>query len=102
MLDTVLEISDLKTCFNTRDGMVTAVDGVSLSLERGMCLGVVGESGSGKSVTFASVMGLIKKPGFIAEGSIVFDGQELVGLDDTDYRALRGKEIAMTMQDALT
>ena len=102
MLDTVLEISDLKTCFDTRDGMVTAVDGVSLSLERGTCLGVVGESGSGKSVTFASVMGLIKKPGFIAEGSIVFDGQELVGLDDNDYRALRGKKIAMTMQDALT
>ena len=102
MLDTVLEIIDLKTCFNTRDGMVTAVDGVSLSLERGMCLGVVGESGSGKSVTFASVMGLIRKPGFIAEGSIVFDGQELVGLGDNDYRTLRGKKIAMTMQDALT
>lgn len=102
MLDTVLEISDLKTCFDTRDGMVTAVDGVSLSLERTKCLGVVGESGSGKSVTFASVMGLIKRPGFIAEGSIVFDGRELVGLGDSDYRALRGKEIAMTMQDALT
>lgn len=102
MLDTVLEIGDLKTCFDTRDGMVTAVDGVSLSLERTKCLGVVGESGSGKSVTFASVMGLIKKPGFIAEGSIVFDGRELVGLGDAEYRALRGKEIAMTMQDALT
>ena len=102
MSDTVLEISDLKTCFNTRDGMVTAVDGVSLSLERTKCLGVVGESGSGKSVTFASVMGLIKQPGFIAEGSILFDGRELVGLGDADYRALRGKEIAMTMQDALT
>jgi len=102
MSDKVLEIRNLKTCFDTRDGMVTAVDGVSLSLERTKCLGVVGESGSGKSVTFSSVMGLIRKPGFIAEGSIIFDGCELVGLDDTDYRALRGKEIAMTMQDALT
>jgi len=102
MPDTVLEISDLKTCFDTRDGMVTAVDGVSLALERTGCLGVVGESGSGKSVTFASVMGLIKPPGFIAEGSISFNGRQLVGLGDADYRALRGKEIAMTMQDALT
>ncbi|WP_206050344.1 ABC transporter ATP-binding protein [Oceaniglobus ichthyenteri] len=102
MRDTVLQISDLKTCFDTRDGMVTAVDGVSLSLNRGECLGVVGESGSGKSVTFASVMGLIKKPGFIANGSITFEKRELVGLDPTAYRKLRGKEIAMTMQDALT
>ena len=102
MADTVLNIRDLKTCFDTRDGMVTAVDGVSLSLERTKCLGVVGESGSGKSVTFASVMGLIKQPGFIAEGSISFEGRELVGLDGAEYRALRGKKIAMTMQDALT
>lgn len=102
MPDNVLEISNLKTCFETRDGLVTAVDGVSLSLERTKCLGVVGESGSGKSVTFASVMGLIKKPGFIAEGSIMFNGRELVGLGDAAYRSLRGREIAMTMQDALT
>jgi oligopeptide/dipeptide ABC transporter ATP-binding protein len=98
----VLEISNLKTCFDTRDGLVTAVDGVSLTVNSGECLGVVGESGSGKSVTFASVMGLIKPPGFIADGSIRFEGTELVGLDAGKYRKLRGKEIAMTMQDALT
>ena len=102
MKDTVLQIRDLKTCFDTRAGMVTAVDGVSLSLGRGECLGVVGESGSGKSVTFASVMGLVKNPGFIAKGSINFEGRELVGLDPKNYRKLRGKEIAMTMQDAQT
>ncbi|MDU8941811.1 ABC transporter ATP-binding protein [Ovoidimarina sediminis] len=102
MADTVLDITDLKTCFDTRDGMVTAVEGVSLSLARQESLGVVGESGSGKSVTFASVMGLIKPPGFIAAGSIRFNGRELVGLNPAEYRDLRGKEIAMTMQDALT
>jgi len=98
----VLEIENLKTCFDTRDGMVTAVDGVSLKVNQGECLGIVGESGSGKSVTFASVMGLVKKPGFIAEGEIRFEGRNLVGLDANEYRNLRGKEIAMTMQDALT
>ncbi len=98
----ILEIRDLKTCFQTRDGLVTAVDGVSLELASGECLGVVGESGSGKSVTFASVMGLIKTPGRIDAGSIRFQGRELVGLDAAAYRRLRGKDIAMTMQDALT
>ncbi len=98
----ILEIQDLKTCFQTRDGLVTAVDGVSLAVTPGECLGVVGESGSGKSVTFASVMGLIKTPGRIDAGSIRFQGRELVGLDGAAYRRLRGKDIAMTMQDALT
>jgi oligopeptide/dipeptide ABC transporter ATP-binding protein len=63
---------------------------------------VVGESGSGKSVTFASVMGLIRQPGWIDGGSILFEGRELAGLAEPAYQALRGKEIAMTMQDALT
>jgi oligopeptide/dipeptide ABC transporter ATP-binding protein len=100
--DTILEVSDLKTCFHTRHGLVTAVDGVSLEVASGECLGVVGESGSGKSVTFASVMGLIRKPGRIDGGSVRFQGRELVGLDAASYRSLRGKDIAMTMQDALT
>ena len=100
--EAILEVRDLKTCFQTRDGLVTAVDGVSLDVASGECLGVVGESGSGKSVTFASVMGLIKAPGRIDAGSIRFRGRELVGLAPADYRRLRGKDIAMTMQDALT
>jgi len=98
----ILEIRDLITRFATRQGIVTAVDGVSLTLAAGECLGVVGESGSGKSVTFASVMGLIRQPGWIDDGSILFEGRELVGLEEPAYRALRGKNIAMTMQDALT
>jgi len=98
----ILAIRELKTCFHTRGGVVTAVDGVSLEVAPGECLGVVGESGSGKSVTFASVMGLIKVPGRIDAGSIRFEGRELVGLDPAAYRRLRGRDIAMTMQDALT
>ena len=79
-----------------------AVDGVSLDVGSGECLGVVGESGSGKSVTFAAVMGLIRPPGRIEAGSIRFDGRELVGLDPRAWRALRGRDIAMTLQDATT
>ena len=98
----ILSISNLQTRFATRYGLVTAVDGVSIDVMPGECVGVVGESGSGKSVTFASVMGLVKKPGWIDGGSITFEGRELVGMSDRDYKSLRGKDIAMTMQDALT
>jgi oligopeptide/dipeptide ABC transporter ATP-binding protein len=98
----LLAVHDLRTCFNTRSGIVAAVDGVSLAINRGECVGVVGESGSGKSVTFASVMGLVRKPGWIDRGSIVFDGRELTRLAEKGYRELRGRDIAMTMQDALT
>ena len=98
----LLAVRDLRTCFRTRSGVVAAVDGVSLEVAPGECLGVVGESGSGKSVTFASVMGLVRQPGWIDRGSIVFSGRELVGLAEPAYRALRGRDLAMTMQDALT
>jgi oligopeptide/dipeptide ABC transporter ATP-binding protein len=98
----ILSIKNLQTRFATRYGLVTAVDGVSLDIMPGESVGIVGESGSGKSVTFASVMGLVKKPGWVDAGSIKFEGRELVGLDERGYRALRGKEIAMTLQDALT
>jgi oligopeptide/dipeptide ABC transporter ATP-binding protein len=98
----LLAVRDLRTCFRTRAGVVAAVDGVSLDVAPGECLGVVGESGSGKSVTFASVMGLVRPPGWIDRGSIVFDGRELTRLGEPALRALRGRDLAMTMQDALT
>jgi len=98
----LLSIRDLRTCFRTAQGVVTAVDGVSLEVRPGESLGVVGESGSGKSVTFASVMGLIRKPGWIDGGAILYRGQDLTLLSPAAMRALRGREIAMTMQDALT
>jgi peptide/nickel transport system ATP-binding protein/oligopeptide transport system ATP-binding protein len=88
--------------FDTRAGQVCAVDGVDMQVHRGECLGVVGESGSGKSVTFASVMGLVRPPGRIDCGEILFDGRDLRALSPREMRAVRGKDIAMTMQDALT
>lgn len=71
MNNPVLEVENLKTCFDTRDGMVTAVDGVSLKVNKGECLGIVGESGSGKSVTFGSVMGLVKNRALLPRGRSV-------------------------------
>ena len=98
----ILCIRGLRTQFQTQVGLVKAVDGVDIDVHAGECLGVVGESGSGKSVTFASVLGLIRAPGRIAAGSIRFEGRELVGLDRAAMRRIRGKEIAITLQDALT
>jgi peptide/nickel transport system ATP-binding protein/oligopeptide transport system ATP-binding protein len=98
----LLEVTSLRTEFATRAGLVRAVDGVSLQVRRGECLGVVGESGSGKSVTFTSVMGLVRSPGKVAAGTIFFDGRDLCQLSSEEMRAIRGRDIAMTMQDALT
>ncbi|MBS0125988.1 ABC transporter ATP-binding protein [Thetidibacter halocola] len=98
----LLEVSNLHTEFHARAGLVRAVDGVSLKVSRGECLGVVGESGSGKSVTFSSVMGLVRSPGQVTQGAIFFDGRNLRDLSREEMRAIRGRDIAMTMQDALT
>jgi oligopeptide/dipeptide ABC transporter ATP-binding protein len=98
----LLCVKGLRTVFDTRAGLVCAVDGVDVEVRRGECLGVVGESGSGKSVTFSSVMGLVRSPGRIDGGEITFDGRDLRKLSGREMRAVRGKEIAMTMQDALT
>ena len=98
----MLRVRGLRTTFRTRQGPVKAVDGVDLDVAYGECLGVVGESGSGKSVAFASIMGLVRPPGRIEGGSIVFEGRELTTLDPRAMRRLRGREIAMTFQDALT
>jgi peptide/nickel transport system ATP-binding protein len=76
----LLSIDNLKTHFFTKAGVVKSVDGVSFDLDRGEILGIVGESGSGKSVTGFSIMGLVDPPGRIVEGSIRFDGQDLVGM----------------------
>jgi peptide/nickel transport system ATP-binding protein len=97
----VLELEDLVTEFATRDGVLRAVNGVSLALERGEILGLVGESGSGKSVTGFSILGLIDPPGRIASGSVRFNGLELIGADDEALRRLRGRRIAMIFQDPM-
>ncbi len=95
----VLRVEGLKTHFNTRAGVVKAVDGVSFVLGRGEIVGLVGESGSGKTVTGFSLLGLVDPPGRIVEGSIRLNGQELVGLGQRELRRRRGREIAMIFQD---
>ena len=99
---TILSVNNLKTHFQTSDGLVKAVDGVSFALKKGETLGIVGESGSGKSVTSLSVMRLISEPGKIVGGEIVFDGVDITALPINDVRKLRGKRIAMILQDPMT
>ncbi|TMD59445.1 MAG: ABC transporter ATP-binding protein [Chloroflexi bacterium] len=99
----LLEVKALKTQFFTRDGVVHAVDDVSFELAVGETLGIVGESGCGKSVTALSLMRLIPNPpGRIVNGTILFEGQDVMKLDDDDVRALRGRKIAMIFQDPMT
>ena len=95
----LLEVRDLQTHFFTRAGVLKAVEGVSFGLDRGEILGLVGESGSGKSVTGFSLIGLVDPPGRIVGGSVRFEGRELVGLEASEMRKLRGKRIAMVFQD---
>ena len=100
---TILLVDDLKTYFNTEDGLVKAVDGITFELKRGETLGIVGESGSGKSVTNLSVMRLIPEPpGKIAGGKVVFDGIDVLGLSIDEVRKIRGRRIAMIFQDPMT
>jgi oligopeptide transport system ATP-binding protein len=101
--DVLLDIRDLRTYFNLMDGTVKAVDGVSFSLRRGGRLALVGESGSGKSVTAMSIMRLIDiPPGEIVSGEVMFDGVDLLKLDDRRMRKVRGGEIAMIFQEPMT
>ncbi len=101
MADVVLSVRDLVTHFETRAGLITAVNGVSFDVRRGEVLGLVGESGSGKSVTGFSIMGLIDPPGRIVSGSVRLNGDELVGLDEEQIRQRRGKTMAMIFQDPM-
>ncbi|MBU4279927.1 MAG: ABC transporter ATP-binding protein [Gammaproteobacteria bacterium] len=98
----LLSLRNVSTEFETPKGLLRAVQDVSLDVLPGECVGIVGESGSGKSVTFASVMGLIRAPGRVSGGQVLFDGMDLRQLTPVGMRAVRGKQIAMTMQDALT
>jgi oligopeptide transport system ATP-binding protein len=100
---TILSVNDLRTYFQTEDGVVKAVDGISFELKKGETLGIVGESGSGKSVTNLSVMRLIPEPpGKIVNGDIIFDGQDLRKLSIKEMRKIRGKRMAMIFQDPMT
>ena len=98
----LVDISDLTVKFPTRFGEFVALDSVSLSVAPGEIHGLVGESGAGKSTVGAAVMGLLQRPGYVAGGSIVFDGTELTSLDEDDYHRLRGNRISMIFQDPQT
>jgi len=97
----LLEVKDLRTVFQTKEGTLKAVDGVSFELTPGETLGIVGESGCGKSVTALSIMRL-QAPGRIVGGKVMFKGQDLTRLTDPEMREIRGKEIAMIFQDPMT
>jgi len=99
----LLEVNGLKTQFFTQDGVVKAVDGVSFFVNEGETLGIVGESGSGKSVSVLSVMRLIPQPpGKIVDGQVLFDGEDLLKMNDEQIRHVRGNKIAMIFQDPMT
>jgi ABC-type dipeptide/oligopeptide/nickel transport system ATPase component len=100
--EAILSLRGLKTSFPGEGGRVTVVDGVDLDVMRGESLGVVGESGSGKTVTFLSALGLVAPPGRMEAEHILFEGRELSHLSPAQWRKLRGSQIALTMQDALT
>lgn len=101
-MSALLEVRGLRTVFPTRRGPVAAADGVDLTIGAGEALGVVGESGSGKSVTFLSILGLVRAPGRVVAGEILFDGRDLRRLSRGEMRALRGRQMALAMQDALS
>ncbi len=101
-MGSLLQIRDLHVHFQTRDGVVRAVEGANLEVERGKTLGVVGESGSGKSVMALTVMGLTRFPNTTISGEILFDGSDLLQVPDRQMRSVRGRRIAMIFQDPLS
>ena len=98
----VLEVKNLSVHFPTEDGVVRAVDGVTLSIAPGETLGVVGESGSGKSVTFLTVMGLINMKTAKVGGEVLFRGRDLLKLPTDEIQDIRGSKISMIFQDPMT
>jgi peptide/nickel transport system ATP-binding protein len=99
----LLRVDDLRTHFHTRDGVVRAVDGVSFEVRRGETLAIVGESGCGKSVTAMSILRLLPMPpARIAGGRIVFEGRDLLALDEAEMRRVRGNLISMVFQEPMT
>jgi peptide/nickel transport system ATP-binding protein len=102
MAQPLLEVKDLRVHFETEDGIVKAVDGISYSVEPGRALGIVGESGSGKSVSSMTVMGLTRAGNAKISGEILFDGQDLLNASDEEIRKVRGGKIAMIFQDPLS
>ncbi|MEI8057692.1 MAG: ABC transporter ATP-binding protein [Actinomycetes bacterium] len=102
MSEPLLEVRNLRVSFRTRTGTVTAVDGISFTVDPGEVVGLVGESGSGKSVSMLTVLRLIDNPNCVIEGEVLFKGNDLLTMSDADLRSIRGREIAMIFQDPMT
>jgi oligopeptide/dipeptide ABC transporter ATP-binding protein len=98
----LLQVEDLKVHFNTDEGVVKAVDGVSFELSESETLGIVGESGSGKSVANLTILGLTRSPNAEISGRILFEGKDLVQMSSDDLRSIRGNDISMIFQDPLS
>src|ERR671915_114883 len=98
----LLEVTDLVVHFETEDGLVKAVDGISYTVDRGQTFGIVGESGSGKSVSSLTVMGLTRSRNARISGTVRLDGKDLLGASEDDMRKVRGNDIAMIFQDPLS
>jgi oligopeptide transport system ATP-binding protein len=102
-MESILDITNLTTGFQTDSGFLRAVDGVDLSIGRGTTMGLVGESGCGKSVTALSIMRLVPSPpGRIETGEILFEGVDLVDLPEREMRTVRGNQISMIFQEPMT
>ncbi|MBC2711097.1 MAG: ABC transporter ATP-binding protein [Desulfosarcina sp.] len=97
----LLEVNDLEVKFGLRFGDLTAINGISFSLDKSERMGLVGESGAGKSVTGFAIINLISKPGFISGGRVMFNGRDLTALSDEAMRDIRGNHISMIFQDPM-
>ena len=101
-MENLLEVKDLKTYFYTKDGVIKSVDGISFNVQKGETFGLVGESGCGKSQTCRSILKLIKQPGKIVGGEILYHGEDIIKMKSRELRKIRGKEISVIFQEPMT